>query len=316
VIAQRCAELAGVLLGADHPPAIMGALNVSPESFYAGSVRLDPGALLDAARDMVEAGASLIDVGARTTAPYLRTALDEREEGERLSRAVEVLAPALAVPVSADTTRAGPARAALSAGARIINDVSGLADPGLVRVVAATGAGLIAMACPGPGESLVAGPLATVVTCLRRTLERARAAGIADERIVLDPGIGFFRGGPGSWVDWDVAILAGLERLLALGRPLCVAVSRKSFLGAITGREAPTERLAGSLAAAALAVAHGASLIRTHDVPETRDAVRVAARIRAAMGSTWGAPGAPQGPPLDNAIRSQPLRAGEGEGGA
>jgi dihydropteroate synthase len=315
VIARRCAELAGVLLGDDHATAVMGALNVSPESFYPGSIRLDSQALLDAAQSMVDAGASLIDVGARTTAPYLHNALDEREEVARLSRAIEVLAPALAVPVSADTTRPGPAQAALAAGARVINDVSGLADPELARVVASAGAGLIAMAWPGPGESLAAGPLATVAMCLRRTLERARAAGVVDERIVLDPGIGFFRGGPVSWVEWDVAILAGLERLLVLGRPLCVAVSRKSFLGALTGREAPGERLAGSLAATALAVAHGASLIRTHDVRETRDSVQVAARIRAARVSTWGAPGAPQAP-RDNALRSPPAMAQEGEEGA
>ena len=218
--------------------------------------------------------------GRGSTAPYLHTALDEREEAERLSRAVELLATALGVPVSADTTRAGPARAALGAGARVINDVSGLADPELARLVAEAGAGLIAMAWPTPGSLWRAGPLATVATCLRRTLGRARAAGVVDERIVLDPGIGFFRGGPVSWVEWDVAILAGLERLLELGRPLCVAVSRKSFLGALTGRDAPGERLAGSLAATALAVAHGASLIRSHDVRETLDAVRVAARVR------------------------------------
>jgi len=261
----------------------MGAINVSPESFYGGSVRLDPGALRAAALEMVEAGAALIDVGARSTAPYLPTAIDEREEVRRLSRAVEVLSSAVNVPVSADTARAEPAREALAAGARVINDVSGLADPALARVVAETGAGLIAMALPTPGELLAEGPVSTVSGCLRRTLGRARMAGILEEHIALDPGIGFFRDGPVSWVEWDVAILAGLERLLELGRPLCVAVSRKSFLGALTGREAPGERLAGSLAATALAVAHGASLVRTHDVRETLDAVRVAARVRAAQ---------------------------------
>ena len=108
---------------------------------------------------------------------------------------------------------------------------------------------------------------------------RSRAAGIPDERVVLDPGIGFFRDGPTPWDVRDVAVLAGLRELLELGRPLCVGVSRKSFIGAIAGRSATAERLAGSLAATALAVANGAALIRTHDVAETVDAVRVAERI-------------------------------------
>jgi dihydropteroate synthase len=288
VIAAPAAEIGGLLLGGGRAPAVMGAINVSPESFYAESVRLDDQALLRTAQDMVEAGAALIDVGARTTAPYRDAALDEVEETRRLARAVAALAPALTVPVSADTARAGPARGALEAGARVINDVSGLADPALAGLVAARGAGLIAMAWPSAGQSRTTGPLATVKACLRRTLGRAQGAGIPEEHIVLDPGIGFFRGGPVSWVEWDLAVLAGLERLLALGRPLCVGVSRKSFLGALTGRDRPAERLAGSLAATALAVAHGASLIRTHDVRATLDAVRVAARICAARAAGEG----------------------------
>jgi dihydropteroate synthase len=270
------------MLGEGCPVAVMGTLNVSPESFYPRSVHLDAQALLDVAQGMVDAGALLLDVGARSTAPYLDTAIDEGEETRRLSRAVGVLASKVGVPVSADTMRAGPARAALEAGARVINDVSGLVDAELGRLVATTGAGLIAMASPGAGDTLAAGPRATVTACLRRALERAGEAGIPDERIVLDPGIGFFRAGPISWEEWDVAILADLPRFLELGHPLCVAVSRKSFVGAITGRAAPDERLAGSLAATAVAVAHGASLIRTHDVRETLDAVRVATRVRAA----------------------------------
>lgn len=274
--------LAGVHLGEGCPTAVMGALNVSPESFYADSVHADTGALLEAAQGMVESGAALIDVGARSTAPYLPTAIDEHEEVSRLSRAVGALAAGLDVPVSADTTSARAARAALDAGARVINDVSGLADPEVARLVAGAGAGLIAMASPATEGAAVERPLATVMNCLRRALGRARGAGIAEERIVLDPGIGFFRDGLVSWVEWDLAILADLDRLLELDRPLCVAVSRKSFLGAVTGREAPGDRLAGSLAATALAVAHGAALIRTHDVRETVDAVRVAERVRAA----------------------------------
>jgi len=276
------AEWPGVVLGVGARVAVMGSLNVSPESFYAASVYAEPEALLDAALGMVAAGADLIDVGARSTAPYLPTAIPESEECARLGRAVGALTAKLDVPVSADTCRAGPARVALEAGARVINDVSGLRDPELGCLVADHEAGLIAMASPASDAPLPDGPLTTVTGCLARSLERVRTMGIAEWRVVLDPGIGFFRAGPTPWSDWDVEILAHLDRLLVFGRPLAVALSRKSFVGALVDRPSPADRLAGSLAATALAVAHGASLIRAHDVRETRDAVRVAAQIRQA----------------------------------
>jgi dihydropteroate synthase len=257
----------------------MGVVNVSPESFHRGSVYRDDDAVLRAALEMVGAGAALIDVGARSTAPYLATAISEAEETDRLTRAVAALSGKLPVPVSADTPRPAVARAALEAGARVLNDVSGLAEPALAREVARHGASLIAMAAPGPGR-LVTTPLDTVHAVLADALARTRAAGIADERVVLDPGIGFFRDGPLAWHEWDVAVLAGLPALGRLGRPLCVGVSRKSFIGALTGRLDPADRLAGSLAATAAAVLGGAALVRTHDVRETVDAVRVAERLR------------------------------------
>jgi dihydropteroate synthase len=274
------ARLAGVEVGTGLRVAVMGVLNVSPESFHEGSVHLDRDALLRAGERMVEAGAALVDVGARSTAPYLRTTIDEDEEARRLAGAVEILASKLPVPVSADTVRALPARAALEAGARVINDVAGLRDAGLAALVAEHGVGVIAMAAPGP-EPSAGGPLETVEARLAEILARARAAGLAVDRVVLDPGIGFFRDGPLPWHAWDVRVLAGLPRLAALGRPLCVGVSRKSFVGAITGRPA-ADRLAGSLAATAAAVLGGAALIRTHDVAETVDAVRMAERVREA----------------------------------
>src|SRR5206468_12442731 len=143
----RRAVLAGVSLGSGLSVGVMGVLNVSPESFHAGSVHAAAD-LLGAALAMVEAGAVLIDVGARSTAPYLDTAITDEEERARLARAIEVLAPKLPVPISADTSRPGPARAALEAGARIINDVSGLRDPTLASLVAERGVGVILMASP------------------------------------------------------------------------------------------------------------------------------------------------------------------------
>jgi dihydropteroate synthase len=274
------ADLGGVVVGGGAPVVVMGALNVSPESFHCGSVYRDTSALLDAAAAMVEAGAGLIDVGARSSAPYLDTDVSDDEETRRLAAAVEALAAAVAVPVSADTSRVGPARAALEAGARIVNDVHGLRDQALARLAALHDAGVVLMAFPDPhAAGQCAGPVAATRELLAGCLARARRAGIAEERVVLDPGIGFFREGPVPWHARDVAALAGLRELSPLGRPLCVGVSRKSFIGAITGRAAPADRLAGSLAATTLAVAGGAAMIRTHDVAETVDAVRVTERI-------------------------------------
>jgi dihydropteroate synthase len=184
--------------------------------------------------------------------------------------------------VSADVSRLGSARAALEAGARIINDVTGLTgDPALARLTARAGAGLVLVATPT--AALPAGePVAAVCAALEQRLAIARAAGIPDERILVDPGIGFFRGAGVSWPAWDCRVLAGLPALRPLGRPLFVGVSRKSFIGAVAGVGDPADRLPGSLAAAAAAVLGGAHVIRAHDVAETVQAVRVAQAIRRA----------------------------------
>ena len=271
----------------------MGALNVSPESFYGGSVHGDRDALVRAGAAMARAGAAILDVGARSTAPYLDTAIDDGAEADRLAAAVHALVTKVGLPVSADTARAASARAAIDAGARIVNDVTALADPALARLVAEHRVSVILMASPaarvaGPParvEGVSAGverPVEAVAAILRGALERARAAGIPDAHVVLDPGIGFFRDEGVAWDAWDVDVLASLPVLARLGRPVCVGVSRKSFLGAITGRTDPADRLPASIAAATIAVLGGAAIVRAHDVAETIDAVRVAERLRAA----------------------------------
>jgi dihydropteroate synthase len=276
------AIVAGVSVGDGLDVAVVGALNVSPESFYSGSVVVDADRLLQAGEAMARAGAAWLDVGAMSTAPYLEARIPEALEADRLHWAVGLLTTKLDLPVSADVSRVGPARAALEAGARMINDVTGLvADPGLARLTAEAGAGLVVMA--GPAAAPPAGePVATVRAALQRSLAIARGAGIPDERILVDPGIGFFRGDGAAWPDWDCRVLAGLPALRALGRPLYVGVSRKSFIGAVAGVEDPAERLPGSLAATAAAVLGGAHVIRAHDVAETVQAVRVAQAIRRA----------------------------------
>lgn len=274
------AVLGGIEVGDGLPVAVIGVLNVSPESFYGGSVFRERDRLLAAAQRMVEAGAVLLDVGGMSSAPYLATRIPEAQEADRLARAIEELAPKLGVPISADTWRAGPARQALDAGASVINDVTGLTgDPEMAPLIAGTGAGVILMATDRR-PAIRNNACLTPIVLLGESLALARAAGIEEERIVVDPGIGFFRSASPAWYEWDCRVLRDLEALGTLGRPICVGVSRKSFIGALLGQDDPAQRLPGSLAATAVAVLNGARLIRTHDVAETRQAVRVAEAIR------------------------------------
>jgi dihydropteroate synthase len=254
----------------------MAVLNVSPESFYRGSVTVDAAAIARRARRFVDEGADFIDVGAMSTAPYLDTHVDEEEERLRMTAAVEAVAASVEVPVSADTSRASVARAALQAGAQIVNDVSGLRDPDMVAA-AVGAAGVVLMAAPERVVPPVDGdPIDIVGADLRAALDRARKGGVSPERIVVDPGLGFYTRTAWSSVDFNTAVLRQLGALRTLGYPILVGISRKSFIGKITGRADPADRLAGSLAATAIAVRNGASIVRTHDVAATRDAVLVA----------------------------------------
>lgn len=272
------ATLGGVRVGGDAPVRVMAVLNVSPESFYPGSVRGDAAALRDAAHRAVDEGADLIDVGARSTAPYRDTTVALDEEVRRMRWAVELVAGAVAVPVSADTTRAAVAAAALATGARVINDVSGLRGDPAMADLAAQGAGVVLMASPDGGPD--AAPLALVRRALADSLARAARAGLSRGEIVLDPGIGFFTASATPAPAFACDVLRRLAELDDLGCPLLVGVSRKRFVGALTGRDDPADRLAGSLAAATAAVLRGAAVIRAHDVAATRDAVRVAEALR------------------------------------
>jgi dihydropteroate synthase len=278
------ATVAGVSVGDGLEVAVVGALNVSPESFYSGSVVTDADRLLHAAEAMARAGAAWLDVGAMSTAPYLATAIPEAQEADRLHWAVGLLTSKLDLPVCADTRRSGSARAALESGARLLNDVSGLADPGMARLASEAGVGLVLMASPAAGGR-AGDPVETVRAALAASLARARAAAVRDDRILLDPGIGFFRDGAIAWPEWDCRVLADLPALRDLGRPLYVGVSRKSFIGALADTPDAADRLPGSLAATAAAVLGGAHVIRTHDVAETVQAVRVAQAIARARGA-------------------------------
>jgi len=272
------ARLGELDVGDAYPVRIVGAINVSPESFYAGSVDLDAEQLASRARTMADDGVDLIDIGAMSTAPYLQTDISEEEERRRMQWAVGVVTRAVAVPVSADTQRASVAAVALAEGARVINDVSGFAGDPRMAEVASVAEGVILMA--NERDASDDAPIDLCLRLLAESLERADRAGIARERVVLDPGVGFFRRGRVAWDAFDLELLNSFDRLRSLGRPLLVGVSRKSFIGKLTGRQDVDHRLAGSLAAAAIAVYNGAHAIRAHDVAETRDAARVAEALR------------------------------------
>ncbi len=258
---------------------VMGVVNVSPESFYTGSIAADSVALRDAVQQLEAEGADFLDVGAMSTAPYLKTAVPVEEELRRMTAAVEVIAAAVRVPISVDSPRAVVVRAALAAGARVVNDIGGLrGDPQMAEVVRSA-EGCVLMACEPAELREGEAPIALVGRLLGESLAIADRAGIDRQRIVLDPGIGFFTRQAVSSLDFNLALLRELPALETLGRPLLVGVSRKSFIGKITGNADPDNRLFGSLGATAWAAANGASLIRTHDVAATRDAVRVVEAI-------------------------------------
>ena len=263
-------KFAGVEL---NEPRIMGVINVSPESFYKGSVRNDEKALVETAVRMVEEGASFIDVGARSTAPYLETQIPLEEEIRRAVWAVKIIKDAVDVPVSIDTTSARVAEEALKAGADIINDVTGFkGDPEMPEVASEYSAPVVLCAHGEVRDFL--DPVRAVIDFLQESLVIAEEHGVKD--IAVDPAIGFLRPGYPPWYEWDSKVIANLNLLKSLGKPVLVGVSRKSFIGAITGRNDPAERLAGSLSATAIAVLKGANIVRTHDVRETLDAVKVA----------------------------------------
>lgn len=257
-------------------PLVMGVLNVTPDSFSDGGRFLDPPAAIEQARRLAAEGADIIDVGAESTRPYggMRPVSPEEERAR-----LEPILPAVAtigIPVSIDTIKASVAAWALEAGAAIVNDVWGLQrDADMARIIAEHGAPVIIMHNRETTDAHI-DIIADVDEFFSRSLEIAWTAGIARDRIVLDPGIGF-----GKTPEQSMACIAKLEKFRSFGLPLLVGASRKRFIASVTPSE-PTERLGGSLAANMIAAENGAAIIRTHDVAPTLQALAVAAAIRRA----------------------------------
>jgi len=253
----------------------MGVLNVTPDSFSDGGSFLEPAAAIAHGRRMVADGADLVDVGGESTRPGALP-VQAAEELERVMPALQALAAA-GVPLSIDTSKAAVAQAATAAGAVLVNDVTALrGDPEMAGIVVASGADVCLMHMRGEPRTMQDDPrygdvVSDVKAFLEGRLEFAVAEGIDEGRIWLDPGIGF-----GKTLEHNLELLRRLDEIVALGRPVVVGVSRKRFLGALTGRD-EAGRLAGGLAANVLAFERGAHMFRVHDVAPTREALAVAA---------------------------------------
>jgi dihydropteroate synthase len=261
-------------------PCVMGVLNVTPDSFSDGGRYAGAAAAVERGVAMAGEGAAIIDVGGESTRPGAAD-VDVDEELARVVPVIEQLVVRVAVPISVDTSKPEVMRAAIAAGASLVNDVKALQAPGALDVVAGTGVAVCLMHMQGEPRTMQAAPsYADVVADVRRFLasrvEACLAAGIGRERICVDPGIGF-----GKSAEHNLALLAAIDRLAEPGLPVLIGVSRKSLVGIITGRP-PEGRLAGSVAFAALAVMGGAAIIRAHDVAETLDAVKVASALKCA----------------------------------
>ncbi|MGC8569156.1 MAG: dihydropteroate synthase [Nitrososphaeria archaeon] len=257
---------------------VMAVLNVSPESFYGGSVRVSSDEIRKFVQDSISGGALIIDVGGMSTAPYRNTYVSEDIELERVRNAITAINElGLSVDISIDSQRSRVVHEALRLGATIVNDVSGFSDPQVLRHAKDMSASVIAVAHGVPVERV--DPMGYVKSSIMEAVNRARSFGIDDSRIVVDPAIGFIRPG---WIDssqWDSCVLGRLGELKSLGFPVLVGVSRKSFIGKIAGEPDPAARLPGSMAAAVLSAEMGANIIRAHDVRETVQALLVAEAI-------------------------------------
>jgi dihydropteroate synthase len=289
-VAARIFELAagaGATLRLGERPLLMGIVNASPDSFSDAGEHPDLDARVELARELLAQGADLLDVGGES-AITRRPPVDAALEIERVAPLVARLVEELGAVVSVDTYKPAVARAAIAAGAVIVNDVSGLRDPDLAGVCADSGAALVLMHTRAAPKQRLQDPalyddvMADVVSFLAERIEVARAQGVRDEQIVLDPGPDFSKT-PAQ----TIAVLRRLAELHDLGRPLLLAASRKDFVGALTGR-GPRERLAGTLAAIGFGVDAGAHVLRVHDVARTAEYLRVRAAL---LGDTEVDPG-------------------------
>lgn len=253
-------------------PYVMGIVNVTPDSFSDGGLHDTLASALEHAHRLIEEGADLLDIGGESTRPGAAT-VSEQQELDRVLPVIEGLR-GISIPISIDTYKPAVMRAAIAAGASMVNDVNALQAQGAMQAVAQGDVAVCLMHKQGSPQTMQQSPayqdvVSEVSAFLRERVAALEAAGIARERIVVDPGFGF-----GKTVEHNLDLLRHLESLYALGVPVLAGMSRKSMLGAITGRDV-SERKSASIAAALLAVQRGAAIVRVHDVRETVDAMKI-----------------------------------------
>jgi dihydropteroate synthase len=274
-LGQSCVDIMGLRIGDRYPVRIMGVINLSPESFYKGTVAVEEEDIRQTIDKFGKEGADIIDIGGASTAPrsiYSTKEISVDEELRRVTSAIDIITSLTKLPLSIDTVSSKVAEEALDMGVTVINDVSGLrADSKMAALVSDRAAPVILMAKCNP----YCDSIQTALESLRESLLVASEAGIENRLIIVDPGIGF--GKPPS-VDYE--ILHNLDAFILLDQPILVGLSRKAFIGSLLDQSDPSDRLSGSIAATSVAVYNGANIIRSHDVKETRMAVRIGEVIR------------------------------------
>ena len=280
------AKIGNVRVGGKNPVRIMAILNTSPESFYKKSVNTSKTHIKNTVKQMENQGADFIDVGGMSTAPYLSTLVSEKVESKRILNAIKIIQNFTNLPISVDTCRAKVAQDSLEYGVEIINDISGLKyDEKMQDVISKFVPSLIL--CAYNSKIIFGNSILITKKLLKESLKIAKKSNVPSEKIVLDPAIGFFRKtgkGPfftkikSDWLERDLSIIKNLN-LIKQNYPILISASNKSFLGEILGKENPSDRLFGSIAAETVSVLNGADIIRTHNVEATKDAIIVASQL-------------------------------------
>jgi len=282
-LGQSCVDIAGLRIGDKYPVRVMGVINLSLESFYKGSVAVEEEGIRQIITRFENEGADIIDIGGASTAPrdiYDTQKVSVREELKRITSAIDIITSMTKLPLSVDTVSSKVAEKALDMGVVVINDVSGLkADSKMAKLASDRTAPIILMANCQPYCDSVQSSLES----LRQSLSIAFEAGIGTSMILIDPGIGF-----GKPPNMDYEILHNLCAFTVFNQPILVGVSRKAFIGSLLNQLDPADRLSGSIAATSVAVYNGANIIRTHDVKETRIAVRIGEEIRKSAKKSQG----------------------------
>ena len=270
-------------------PKIMGIINASPESFYKGSIATGKKIISEKAVEIEEEGADLIDIGGMSTAPYGHTLVSANKEVERLRNSISVIKDVCSIPLSVDTPRAEVAEVCIDMGVDLVNDVTGLKyDEKMKSVVFSSGLPVIIGAYGDRSVTYNSGDIAETIDILQKSLVLADESGISEDKLIVDPLIGFFRESGNNpfftrisrqnWYDRDIGIISNLKQLSNLSKPICISVSRKSFIGHLL-KLTETERLIPSIILQVMCALNGSDIIRTHDVKETRVALELLERM-------------------------------------